>query len=264
MGEKILVVEDDPSILLGVTDTLEGEGFVVLSAKDGETALKIAAREDPDLYILDVMLPRLSGIEVCRRLHEERARGAKLMLTARAAESDKVKGFDAGADDYLTKPFSLTELLLRVRALLRRTPKAADRLARFQFGDVELDFQKHEARKAGRPIDLTPRELKILRLFCESPGRVVSRNELLDKVWGYDRFPSTRTVDNHMVKLRKSIEDDPARPRFVLSVRGVGYKLDPEGKGRHEAHDVEGDAALAEDAPAENLPSHDTGGRRRE
>jgi DNA-binding response OmpR family regulator len=252
MPEKILVVEDDPSILLGVTDTLEGEGYVVVSAKDGESALKLAKQEDPDLYVLDVMLPRLSGIEVCRRLHEDRVRGAKLMLTARAAETDKVKGFDAGADDYLTKPFSVVELLLRVRALLRRTPRADDRLARYAFGDVELDFQKHEARKGGRPIELTPREMKILRLFAESPGRVVSRNELLDKVWGYDRFPTTRTVDNHMVKLRKAIEDDPAAPRYIVSVRGVGYKLDPTGRSEHEP----------DEAPpsGEVLPSGDTDG----
>ena len=237
MPEKILVAEDDPAILAGVRDTLEVEGFAVLTARDGESAAKLAESEDPDLVILDVMLPRLSGIDVCRKLREKRIRGSILMLTARAAEQDKVKGFQAGADDYVTKPFSLVELLLRVRALLRRTEKAEDKLARMQFGAVELDFQKFEARKRGKAIELTPREFKIMRLFCENPGRVVTRNELLDKVWGYDIFPTTRTVDNHIVKLRKAIEDEAAAPRHILSVRGVGYKFDPEGRGGGDPDD---------------------------
>lgn len=224
---KVLVVEDDPSILLGVRDTLEGEGYAVLTARDGETGLKLALAEDPDLVVLDLMLPRLSGLDVARRLHEERIRGAVLMLTARAAESDKVRGFQAGADDYLTKPFSLVELLLRVKALIRRTPRPDDPLETYRFGQVELDFRKHEARRAGQAVELTPREFKILKLFCGKAGEVVTRNELLDKVWGYDTFPTTRTVDNHIVKLRKAIEDDPANPRFIVSVRGVGYKFDP-------------------------------------
>src|SRR4051812_29054754 len=228
MAQKILVVEDDPSILLGVRDTLEGEGFAVLTARDGETGLKLALAEDPDLILLDLMLPRLSGIDVCRRLHEERIRGSILMLTAKAAEQDKVKGFQAGADDYLTKPFSIVELLLRVRALLRRTEKREDQLAKYSFGAIALDFVKFEATRAGRPLELTPREFKILRLFCEQAGKVVTRNELLDKVWGYDIFPTTRTVDNHIVKLRKAIEDDPEDPKIILSVRGVGYKFTAE------------------------------------
>jgi len=229
MPERILLVEDDPAILVGVQHTLESEGFEVLTARDGESALRLAASADPDLIILDLMLPRLSGLEVCRKLRERRIRGSILMLTARAAEQDKVRGFEAGADDYVTKPFSLQELLCRVRAVLRRTEKEEDRLARYSFADVELDFRKFEARKAGRPLELTPREFRIMRLFCETPGRVVTRNELLDKVWGYDVFPTTRTVDNHIVKLRKAIEPDPSSPRYILSVRGVGYKFDPAG-----------------------------------
>jgi two-component system alkaline phosphatase synthesis response regulator PhoP len=237
MSEKILVVEDDPSILAGVRDTLEVEGYAVVTARDGEAGARLALSEDPDLIVLDVMLPRLSGIDVCRKLRENRIRGTILMLTARAAEQDKVRGFQAGADDYLTKPFSLVELLLRVKALLRRTKKAEDQLARIAFGDVELDFQKFEAKKQGKRIDLTPREFKIMRLFCENPGRVVTRNELLDKVWGYDTFPTTRTVDNHIVKLRKAIEDETGAPRYILSVRGVGYKFDPDGKGGGDPDD---------------------------
>jgi DNA-binding response OmpR family regulator len=237
MPEKILVAEDDPAILSGVRDTLEVEGYSVLTARDGETALKTALKDDPDLVILDVMLPRMSGIDVCRKLREERIRGSILMLTARAAEQDKVKGFQAGADDYVTKPFSLAELLLRVKAVLRRTEKAEDKLASARFGAVELDFQKFEATKGGKKIELTPREFKIMRLFCENPGRVVTRNELLDKVWGYDVFPTTRTVDNHIVKLRKAIEDAAADPKHILSVRGVGYKFDPDGKGGGDPDD---------------------------
>ncbi len=238
MPEKILVVEDDPSILMGVRDMLEDEGYLVLTAKDGETGAKIAETEDPDLVLLDVMLPRLSGYDVCRRLRQKRIRGSIVMLTAKAGEQDKVQGFGAGADDYVTKPFSVAELLCRVKAVLRRTERAEDRLATFRFGDVEIDFEKLEARKDGKPLELTPREYKILRLFCESPGRVIGRNELLDKVWGYDVFPTTRTVDNHIVKLRKAVEDDPTEPRFIMIVRGVGYKFDPEGRG---GSDREGD-----------------------
>jgi DNA-binding response OmpR family regulator len=226
---KILVVEDDPSILIGVRDTLEYEGFGVVTARDGEAGLKLALAEDPDVVVLDIMLPRLSGLDVCRKLHEERIRGSILLLTAKAAESDKVTGFQAGADDYLTKPFSVVELVLRVKALLRRTERPEDQLATYTFGPISLDFKKMEATRDGKPLDLTPREFKILRLFCESDGRVVSRNELLDKVWGYDTFPTTRTVDNHIVKLRKAIEQDPASPRYIVSVRGVGYKFLPSG-----------------------------------
>ncbi len=231
MPEKILVVEDDPAILTGVRDVLELEGYTVVTARDGESGAKLAETEDPDLVVLDVMLPRVSGYDVCRKLREKRIRGSIVMLTAKAAENDKVQGFKAGADDYVTKPFSIAELVLRVKAVLRRTQKAEDQLARFRFGSPEivLDFVKLEATKDGKPIELTPREYKILRLFAENPRRVLTRNEFLDKVWGYDVFPTTRTVDNHIVKLRKAIEEDPESPRYILSVRGVGYKFSPDG-----------------------------------
>jgi DNA-binding response OmpR family regulator len=225
MGRKILICEDDPTILHGVQDLLEDEGYEVIAARDGETGYRLAREEDPDLIVLDVMLPKRSGVEVCRKLHEDRIRGAILMLTARATESDKVRGFEAGADDYLTKPFGVQELLLRVKALLRRTTKLEDQLATFTLGDLQIDFVRFEATREGEAVELTPREFKILRLFCESPGRVITRNELLDKVWGYDVFPTTRTVDNHIVKLRKAIEPAPRKPRYIVSVRGVGYKL---------------------------------------
>jgi DNA-binding response OmpR family regulator len=227
MGRKILVCEDDPAILHGVADLLEDEGYTVITATDGHTGYKLACDEDPDLVILDVMMPRKSGIEVCRKLHEDRTRAAVLLLTAKATDRDKIRGLQAGADDYLTKPFNVSELLLRVRALLRRTPESDDRLQEFRFGDIEIDFARFEAQRGNQRLELTPREFKIMRLFCEEPGRVVTRNELLDKVWGYDVFPTTRTVDNHIVKLRKAIEPEPGRPRYIISVRGVGYKFDP-------------------------------------
>ncbi len=224
----ILVVEDDAALRQGLVDLFAGEGFEVLAARDGRSGLELALTRDPDVVVLDVMLPRMSGTEVCRRLHEERIRGAILTLTARASERDRIVGLRAGSDDYLPKPFSVEELLLRVRALLRRVPAREERIKRYRFGVIELDFEKFEARRDGEPLSLTPREFKIMRLFCESPGRVISRNELLDKVWGYDHFPTTRTVDNHIVKLRRAIEPDPRHPVHIVSVRGVGYKFVPE------------------------------------
>ncbi len=222
---KILVVEDEAAILLGVKDNLEIEGYTVLTASDGQTGLKLAEEEDPDLIVLDIMLPKLSGYDVLRKLREKRIRGSVIMLTAKKEERDKVQGLQLGADDYITKPFSLVEFLARVKAVLRRTPGGADQLKRAKFGDVDLDFVSYEATKGGAKLDLTPREFKILKLFIENRGRVISRNELLDKVWGYDVFPTTRTVDNHIVKLRKQIEDDPSNPTRIVSIRGVGYKF---------------------------------------
>lgn len=222
---KILVVEDEAAILIGLKDNLEIEGYDVITATDGVSGLKLAESEDPDLVVLDIMLPQMNGYDVLRKLRERRIRGAVIMLTAKKDERDKVQGLHLGADDYITKPFSLEELLARVKAVLRRTPPRLDHLKVARFADVSLDFVNYEATKAGRKIELTPREFKIMRLFIENYGRVISRNELLDKVWGYDVFPTTRTVDNHIVKLRKQIEDEPSSPTRLLSIRGVGYKL---------------------------------------
>jgi DNA-binding response OmpR family regulator len=224
---KVLVVEDDPPILAGIKDNLEHEGYTVLTAADGQEGLRLALAEDPDLVILDVMMPKLSGFDVLKRLREERIRGAVIVLTAKRADEDKVRGLKLGADDYVAKPFSLVELMARVQAVLRRTePKKEWQEAR--WADVHANFKSFEAHKNGKKLDLTPRELKILRHFIENAGKVVSRNELLDKVWGYDVFPTTRTVDNHIVKLRKAVEEDPDEPRYILSVRGMGYKFTPE------------------------------------
>jgi DNA-binding response OmpR family regulator len=228
---KILVVEDEPAILNGVKDMLELEGYSVLTASDGQEGLKLALAHDPDLILLDVMMPKMSGFEVLRKLRENRIRGSVILLTAKKAEEDKVRGLKLGADDYVTKPFSVVELVARVQAVLRRTDPPADPLQEVRFHDVRIDFEKLEAFKAERKLELTPKEFKILRLFVENPGKVVSRNELLDKVWGYDVFPTTRTVDNHIVKLRKQIEDVPSEPKIITSVRGVGYKFNAEVDG---------------------------------
>lgn len=222
---KVLVVEDEPAILEGVRDSLEYEGYTVLTASDGQRGLKMALNEDPDVVILDVMMPKLSGFDVLRKLRENRIRGAVILLTAKKAEEDKVKGLRLGADDYVTKPFSVVELVARVQAVLRRTDPPADPLRTVTFGDVVVDFEKLEGTKGGRPLELTPRHYKILRMFIENAGTVVSRNELLDKVWGYDIYPTTRTVDNHIVQLRKQLEDVPSSPTLITSVRGVGYKF---------------------------------------
>ena len=228
---KILVVEDEPAILNGVKDMLELEGYSVLCASDGSEGLKLALAHDPDLILLDVMMPKMSGFEVLRKLRENRIRGSVILLTAKKAEEDKVRGLKLGADDYVTKPFSVVELVARVQAVLRRTEPPADPLSDVRFHDVKIDFQKLEAFKGDKQLELTPKEFKILRLFVENPGKVVSRNELLDKVWGYDVFPTTRTVDNHIVKLRKQIEDVPSEPKIITSVRGVGYKFNADVEG---------------------------------
>ncbi|MBI3725689.1 response regulator transcription factor [bacterium] len=224
---KILVVEDEPPILTGIKDNLEVEGYKVITASDGAEGLRLGLSEDPDLVILDIMIPKMSGFDVLKKLRENRIRGAVICLTAKKAEEDKVRGLKLGADDYVAKPFSVTELMARVQAVLRRTePPKEWKEAR--WADVHVNFVTFEATKKGQKLDLTPRELKILKLFIENAGKVISRNELLDKVWGYDVFPTTRTVDNHIVKLRKAIEDNAEDPQMITSIRGVGYKFTPD------------------------------------
>ena len=229
--KKVLVIEDEPAILAGVKDCLEMDNYQVTTATDGQEGLRLALASDPDLILLDVMMPKLSGFDVLRKLRENRIRGSIIILTAKRAEEDKVKGLKLGADDYVTKPFSVVELLARVQAVLRRTEPPKDPLRDVRFADVRVDFSRLEAWKGEKKLELTPREFKILRLFVENPGKVVSRNELLDKVWGYDVFPTTRTVDNHIVHLRKAVEDVPADPKIITSVRGVGYKFNAEVQG---------------------------------
>ncbi len=222
---RILVVEDDPAILRGLVDNLKFESHEVLTARDGETGYGLVREKKPELIVLDLMLPKLSGYEVCRRLRGEGNTTPILVLTARGEETDRVLGLDLGADDYVTKPFSVRELLARVRALLRRAhpPKALpDQL---RFDDVVVDFRRYEAQKGGKPLELTRKEFGVLRLLAARPGEVITRDELLNEVWGYESYPTTRTVDNHIASLRTKLEKDPSQPAHLLTVHGVGYKL---------------------------------------
>jgi two-component system alkaline phosphatase synthesis response regulator PhoP len=225
---KILIVEDEPDMVLGLKDNFEFEGYEVLTAADGQGGLERARTQKPDLIILDIMLPKLSGLEVCKSLRGEGFEGPIIMLTARGQEIDKVVGLELGADDYVTKPFSIRELLARVRAILRRTDGARKKLARYRFSDVELDFEAYRAKRGGEALDLSPREFELLRYLIERKGETVSRDRLLEDVWGYESYPSTRTVDTHIAKLRAKIGDSGSEPRWILTIHGVGYKfVDP-------------------------------------
>jgi len=226
MPKKILVVEDEPGIRLSVSDELESAGFQVFTSGDGQTALMLAGREKPDLILLDIMLPVLDGYEVCKRLRMSGDRTPIIMLTVKDKEIDKVLGLELGADDYMTKPFSLRELVARVRAVFRRTDERPHNREFFSFGRVDLDFKKFEASKKGKKLELTPLEFHMLRLLVERKGEVLTRDDFLDGIWGEDNVSvSSRTVDSHIANIRKKIEDDPSNPRHILSIRGVGYKF---------------------------------------
>ena len=226
MSKRILIVEDEPGILLSIRDEFESEGYTVYSATDGQEGLELVEQASPDLIILDVMLPVLDGYEVCRRLRMQGKSIPIIMLTVKDKEIDKVLGLELGADDYVTKPFSLRELVARVRAILRRTEDRIPKLARCRIGDIELDFEKYEARKKGKEIEFTPLEFQILRVLIQQKERVISRNEFLDRIWGEDNMVvSSRTIDSHIANIRKKLEDDPSNPEHIVSIRGVGYKL---------------------------------------
>ncbi|MBP6632425.1 MAG: response regulator transcription factor [Kofleriaceae bacterium] len=227
---RILVVEDDPSIRLGLEDTLAAKGYQVDVASRGVDGVERAASGRYDLVILDVMLPDLDGFEVCRRLRAEARPGARvpiIFLSARGAELDRVRGLELGADDYVTKPFSLMELLARVASVLRRAHGGgAPEPVRVVVGDLVLDLVGQTATRAGQRIELPARAFAILKVFARRPQQVVSRDVLLEEAWGYDAYPNTRTVDNHIVKLRRVLEVSPDQPRYLLTVHGAGYKLD--------------------------------------
>ncbi|MET0555163.1 MAG: response regulator transcription factor [Vicinamibacteria bacterium] len=226
--QKILIVEDEPDMVLGLRDNFEFEGYLVVTASDGVAGLEKARAEKPDLLILDIMMPKLSGLEVCKTLRGEGFEKPIIMLTARGQEIDKVVGLELGADDYVTKPFSIRELLARVRAILRRSDGGKRRLARYRFSDVELDFEVYRATKAGTALEMSPREFELLRYLIERKGDTVSRDQLLEDVWGYESYPSTRTVDTHIAKLRAKIGDSGSEPRYILTMHGSGYKfVDP-------------------------------------
>ena len=226
MSKTILVVEDEPGIRLSIKDELESEGFTVHEAENGEKGLEIMQQMSPDLVILDIMMPILNGTEVCKRLRMSGDPTPVLMLTVKDKEIDKVLGLELGADDYMTKPFSLRELLARVKALLRRTEGRSKEVQHIRIGNVELDFKKFEARKNDEALEFTPLEYQLLQCLVQERGIVLSRNEILDRIWGEDNVIVTpRTIDSHIANIRKKIERDPANPQLILSIHGIGYKL---------------------------------------
>jgi DNA-binding response OmpR family regulator len=226
MNGKVLIVEDDQAMAVALRDGFEYEGYTVQVARDGAVGLKLASDRDLDLIVLDVMLPKMSGFDVCKQLRSAGNETPIIMLTARGQEIDKVVGLKIGADDYVTKPFSFMELMARVEALIRRsTRKPEQSVDEFKFGDVMVNFKRFEVSKAGQPIEMSPREFNILKYFIEHRGEVITRDQLLDSVWGYGSFPLTRTVDMHIAKLRQKIEDTPHDPKFVITVHRVGYKF---------------------------------------
>jgi DNA-binding response OmpR family regulator len=221
---RILIVDDEPQIVRGLEDNLRFEGYQTSTARDGDEALAVAAREAPDLILLDIMMPDKSGWDVCREL---RGRGIDvpiIMLTARGEETDRVRGLELGADDYITKPFSLRELLARVRAVLRR-PGPRHKVEEFAFGEARVRPRSRQAFRGGREVVLTRKEFDLLVYLLEHRGEVVTRERLLEEVWGYERFPTTRTVDTHILRLRRKFERDPERPEFIVTHHGQGYKL---------------------------------------
>ena len=225
MSGKVLIVEDDQAMAVALRDGFEYEGYSVQVARDGAAGLRLASEKDLDLIILDVMLPKMSGFDVCKQLRAAGASTPIIMLTARGQEIDKVVGLKIGADDYVTKPFSFMELMARVEALLRRAHRHSETLEEFRFGSITINFKKFEVTKAGSPVEVSPREFNILKYFIDHRGEVITRDQLLDSVWGYGSFPLTRTVDMHIAKLRQKIEDTPSDPRYIVTVHRVGYKF---------------------------------------
>jgi two-component system, OmpR family, alkaline phosphatase synthesis response regulator PhoP len=231
IGQTILVVEDEPDIRKLIKYNLAQDRFKVLEAEDGEQALRLLQREKPNLVILDLMLPGLSGFELCKILRDrmDTAGVPILMLTAKAGEADKVVGLEMGADDYLSKPFSPREMVARVRAILRRTDSSAaapETAPSYHKGALKMDFKSYEVFARGRPIKLTLKEFELLRFFVQNSNRVLSRDQLLDRIWGGDTFVTPRTVDVHIRRLRKAVEKDDREPKWILTLRGVGYKFD--------------------------------------
>jgi len=225
MKKTVLIVEDEPHIVLGIQDALEFEGFRVVSAGRGKEGIALARAENPDAIILDLMLPDTNGYAVCEELRRWNASVPIVMLTARSQETDKIRGLDAGADDYVTKPFSINELVARIRAVMRRTMRPAVASDTVDIGDAQVHFAAHVVSRAGEEHQLSSYEVELLRLLVERTGQPVSRDQILQRVWGLDANPTNRTVDNFIVKLRKKIEPTPDKPQHILTVYGFGYKL---------------------------------------
>jgi len=226
MKEKILIIEDEEDLVKGIKMNLVDEGYEVNYALDGKEGLEKALKEKPDLILLDIMLPGMNGLEICKELRHNKMDIPILMLTAKGEEIDKVIGFEIGADDYISKPFSIRELLARVKAHLRRENRGNETVPGvFQLESMKIDFEHYKVIREGDEIDLTSLEVDVLRHLISKDGKVVSRDDLLDKIWGYEKYPTTRTIDNHILKLRKKIEIDPNHPRHILTVYGGGYRF---------------------------------------
>jgi two-component system alkaline phosphatase synthesis response regulator PhoP len=226
MKEKILIIEDEVDLVKGLKLNLADEGYDIDLAYDGVEGLRKALEDRPDLIVLDIMLPGMNGLDICRELRRKNIGIPIIMLTAKGEEIDKVVGLEVGSDDYITKPFSLREFLSRVKAHLRREKREGAVAPQvYRFGDIEVDFAHFKVRRGGKELDLTSLELEILKYFIAHQREVIKRDVLLDKIWGYEKYPTTRTIDNHILKLRKKIEEDPAHPKYILSVYGEGYRF---------------------------------------
>jgi two-component system alkaline phosphatase synthesis response regulator PhoP len=223
--QRILVIEDEPDLLRGLVLNLKAEGYSVLTASRGDTGVEEALRERPELVLLDIMLPGMNGLDVCRELRRKGFEAPIIMLTAKVEELDRVVGLEIGADDYVTKPFGIRELLARIRARLRRHAPTLEIDSKLCFEEVEIDFARQEALRGGTRIELTGKEFEVLRLLARHRGEIVTRERLLEEVWGYESYPTTRTVDNHILRLRQKLEHDPSSPRHILSIYGEGYKF---------------------------------------
>ena len=234
MKKRVLVIEDEPSLSMAIRDELEFEGFAASVVEDGKAGLDRILAESPDLVVLDLMLPGKSGFEICREVRDRGITTPIIMLTARAQEADRVRGLELGADDYMVKPFSLAELVARIRAVLRRAQgagRAEGAPEILELGELRLDVRKQEAFKRSRKVELTHKEFQLLEFLLRHPGEVISRDEFLRRLWGEDIYVTPRTVDTHMASLRRKIEDEADRPRYIQSVRGAGYKLNEDPTG---------------------------------
>jgi DNA-binding response OmpR family regulator len=228
--KTILVIEDDIIILRGLQDNLEYEGYDVFTETNGEKGLQLALEKKPDLILLDIMLPGMSGYEICRKLKKERSDLPIIMITARGSEMDKVSGLDIGADDYVTKPFSIPELMARIRAVIRRTARGSDIMDEYCFGNIKLDFKRYKAFRDNQELKLSSKEFAIMEYFIRHEGEAVHRHDLLNEVWGYEAVPTTRTIDNFILDLRKKLEENPSKPRYIESIRDIGYRFNSLNK----------------------------------
>lgn len=225
MKTRILIIDDDPAFCEGLKTNLESESYMVSIESDGEKGISAVLKARPDIIILDIILPTINGFDVCKSLRIQNINTPIIMLTAKNEEADKVLGLELGADDYVTKPFSIRELIARIRVIIRRKNQIEETEKELRFGDVKINFKKMESHKSGTKINMSLKEFEIMKYFAASEGTVITRDMLLDKVWGYENFPTTRTVDNYVLMLRKKIEKDPSNPKHLTTVYAAGYKF---------------------------------------